>query len=65
MKIKLLSSIAWEGEHQEAGRALEVSDVDGHWLISRGRAVAWTEANEVDADKRAAKPKATRKKAAK
>lgn len=65
MKVKLVSSIAWKGEHQEAGRPLEVSDADGAWLISRGRAVAWTEANEVDADNRAAKPKATRKKAAK
>ena len=65
MKVKLVSSIAWNGEHQEAGKPLEVSDADGAWLISRGRAVAWTEANEVDADTRAAKPKATRKKAAK
>lgn len=65
MKVKLTSSIAWKGEHQEAGSALDVSDADGHWLISRGRAVAWTEANQIDADNRAAKPKATRKKAAK
>jgi len=65
MKVKLVSSIAWNGEHQEAGKALEVSDADGYWLISRGRAVAWTEANQVDADTRAEKPKATRKKATK
>lgn len=65
MKVKLVASIAWDGEHKEAGSALDLSDADGHWLISRGRAVAWTEANEVDADNRAAKPKATRKKAAK
>ena len=64
MKVRLLSSIAWAGEHQEAGRALEVSDADAHWLISRGRAVAWTEANQIDADKRESKPKTTRKKPA-
>ena len=62
MKVKLVTSLAWEGEHKEAGKPLEVSDVDAAWLISRGRAVPWADANEVDADKRAAKPKATRKK---
>lgn len=66
MKVKLVSSIAWEGQHKEAGTALEVSDADGYWLISRGRAVAWTEAGAVDSTTSAAKPKLeTRKKAAK
>lgn len=65
MKVKLVSSIAWKGEHQEAGTALEVSDADGYWLISRGRAVAWTEANRVDSNTKAEKPQTTRKKAAK
>ena len=65
MKGALVSSIPCKGEHPVAGTTQEVSDADGHWLISRGRAVAWTEANQVDADTRAAKPKATRKKVAK
>ena len=64
MKVKLLSSIAWGGEHKEAGTVLDISDADGYWLVSRGRAVAWTEANQIDADKRESKPKATRKKSA-
>ena len=65
MKVKLVTSIAWEGQHREAGKPLEVSDEDGAWLIGRGRAVPWTDAGTTDSDKRAAKPKATRKKAKK
>jgi hypothetical protein len=69
MKVKLISSIAWEGQHKEAGTALDVSDADGYWLISRGRATAYTEANQIDSDKRAdsgaATTRAPKKKAAK
>lgn len=65
MKVKLVSSICWNRQHQEAGTALEVSDSDAHWLISRGRAVVWTEANQVDANTREDKPRSIRKKATK
>lgn len=61
MKVKLVSSIAWEGQHQEEGRVLDLEDADAHWLINRGRAIEWKESNQIDSDKKAAKPK-TRKK---
>jgi len=43
MKIKLRSSILWEGQHHDSGSILEVSSTAAYNLISRGRAVKFTE----------------------
>lgn len=45
MKIKLRSSILWEGQHHDSGSILEVSSTAAYNLISRGRAVKFTEAD--------------------
>lgn len=47
MKITLTSSILWNGEHREVGDVLDIADGDAANLIGRGRAVPYTEPQEI------------------
>jgi len=51
MKVKLTSSVAIKGEHQEVGTVLDLSDTDAHSLIARGRAIPFSEANEISSNR--------------
>jgi hypothetical protein len=51
MKVKLTSSVAIKGEHQEVGTVLDLSDTDGYSLIARGRAIPFSEANEISSNR--------------
>lgn len=51
MKIRLLGAVQWDGEHREVGDVFEVSDFDAHTLIARGRAVPYTEPQEIDTNR--------------
>lgn len=59
MKIKLLSSVLWGGEHREAGDVIEVSDHDGRWLVNRGRAIEYSEPPAIDANRAVGLKKST------
>lgn len=39
MKVKLTSSILWNGEHKEPGAVLDVTESDAYNLVGRQRAV--------------------------
>ena len=43
MKIELLSSILWDGNHRNAGEVIDVSETDAYGLIGRGRAKPYDE----------------------
>lgn len=51
MRIKVTSSLRWDGLHRSAGDVFEVNDADGAWLIARGRAVEYTEPDEIDSNR--------------
>lgn len=51
MQVKLTSSVAIKGEHQEVGTVLDLSDTDAHSLIARGRAIPFSEANAISANR--------------
>ena len=51
MKVKLTSSVAIKGEHQEVGTVLDLSDTDAYSLIARGRAIPFSEANEISSNR--------------
>lgn len=51
MKVRLTSSVVWTGDHREAGDVLDVSDIDAHWLMSRGRAVKYEEPQVIDTNR--------------
>ena len=38
MKVELLSSILWDGNHRDAGEVLDISETEAWGLIGRGRA---------------------------
>jgi len=43
MKIKLRSSIFWDGKHCEIGEVLDVTGSEAANLIGRGRAIPYSE----------------------
>ena len=43
MKVELLRSILWFGEHQDAGQVIEISDQDANTLIAYGKAKPYAE----------------------
>lgn len=43
MKVQLLSSILWNGQHQERGSVLEITYIEAMNLIDRGRAKPYAE----------------------
>jgi len=47
MKIRLTSSILWDGYHREAGDVLDLTDVESSNLIGRGRAVPYVEPEKI------------------
>ena len=47
MKITLTSSILWGGQHREAGDVLDLTDTEALNLIGRGRAVPYTQPEEI------------------
>lgn len=51
MKVKLTSSVAIKGEHQEVGAVLNLNDADAYSLMARGRAIPFSEANEISSNR--------------
>jgi len=51
MKIKILNAVLWNGEHREVGDVFDVSELDAINLISRGRAVAYSEPAAIDTNR--------------
>lgn len=51
MKITLLSSILWGGDHREAGDVLDLAEIDAQSLIARGRAKVYTEPQQIDTNR--------------
>ncbi len=43
MKVQLKSAILWNGQHNESGSVLDVSETEAYGLIGRGRAVPYSE----------------------